>query len=369
MKINKIGLIILVLIFITGCAYSARPPVRIDNYQEQQVENQAVDDSSIEGTPEIANAEVTSGPQDSGGAPEIANVEVTSGEEYSPLLIDDFSEGFLDIWEYQFNAPTVENAEGYPAPSLKLPARGKIQVSSSGLGKSSEVLITTAVEPFTITNGLSVSFDVKLPETPSESPENFLGGLTVELRKQSESYPNARLGITDTRLSYLTRMSQSSTSDNRYRSASGPAIHDNKWHTFELIIDADGAAKWREWKNGKAVTKLTGYIEPGDYVVEIRASPATVFETQPYYYLVDNVWVYSLGQTPQAPLEKTQQGDSQGTVTKNPCTVYGNYYWSNGVCCPASTPYYCSATDTCYASTSLAMSESNGQCVNFRVVR
>lgn len=380
MKINKIYLIILILIFISGCTYSARPPISDNTYQEQEIGSDVAEYADVGGLPEVANAEITSASQDSGGLLNVVNAQVSSREDYNPggpaavanlpgtLFVDRFEIFDEDKWEYRFNAPEVDTSVGNSAPSLKLPARGKIQTSSSGLGKSSDVLITTAVEPFTITNGLSISFDVKLPEIPSGSQDYFLGGLLFNLRKQDEDYPNAILGIASNSLSYLTRMSKSSYSDNRYKSAKGVAIRDTKWHNFELSIDSNGVAYWK--KDG--VTKLTGYIEPGDYVFEIRASPVTFFEIDAagqYNYLIDNVVIRSLDQNPQTALESQKTYTQGTTTTTNPCKVYGNYYWSNGYCCPASTPYYCSATDKCYGTTSLAMSESQGQCVNFKVVR
>ncbi|MBI4451414.1 hypothetical protein HY642_05550 [Candidatus Woesearchaeota archaeon] len=324
------------LLLLAACALPATPPQRLQAAPPDTVLPDLTDAGNLLDTlPEDIDADDAEA-ADAGGMPAPVAAEATPAQQAAyaqdtpnvdaggpmparptgTLFYDDFSEGFTDQWEYGENSPVEDDANGNPAPALKLPARAKIRVSSSGLGKSSEVKITTAVEPFSITNGLSISFEVKLPD----APENSLGAFAVALREQDESYPNAAFTIDTNALVYNTRIPYSSTRDDRYRRATGSMIRDTKWHRFELAVDADGTAKWK--KDG--VTKLTGYLVPGDYLLEIRASPATVTDTQQYYYLLDNVVVRSLGQAPvqeKQPATQPSQQSTYSTSTKGTLSI------------------------------------------------
>ncbi|MDP2750705.1 MAG: hypothetical protein Q8O89_07790 [Nanoarchaeota archaeon] len=64
------------------------------------------------------------------------------------------------------------------------------------------------------------------------------------------------------------------------------------------------------------------------------------------------------------PTPQTQTGKTTNTGSANSCG-YGNCL-SNGICCPSYARYYCEGY--CYASSSKALSASQGRCVNFRIV-
>ncbi len=214
----------------------------------------------------------------------------------SGIFTEDFSGGFPgNKWVISSESsgssqpsPQIDSIVGNPAPSLAVP------FSSGG---SNIILpgkkVTAEVNPFSSSNGFSVSVDVRQPDTSLETGElgtwirNFK--FTVKHLTNKDAYASVEIKPDAAQINYMISREYIGGGASY---VTAPYMPDANFHTFKFTVDADGNAKWL--RDGILKNSFDGF-PTGDYLVSFSASgrnlPIYSTSTASYSHNVDNILV------------------------------------------------------------------------------
>jgi len=206
---------------------------------------------------------------------------------------------------------------------------------------------------YSSSNGIGISFDIFLP-----SNGNSLYVFIKDKNLPAINYAELDIKPFYTTIVYWIRGQCVPTP----QVVTLEAPFDDQWHNFIFVANTDGNAGWSI--DGNVVMERSNFM-PGDYSVRMLGGGCVHvgLGLNCSEILVDNVGIASLAETAQ---DISCNPGGGGGVFKNPCGA--GYCWSNGVCCPSSAQYYCSATNKCYSSKNDAMTAGGARCSSFRIV-